>query len=54
MNWDTDDYILNAYLYPFTPFLYSPQKSFTINFEGKRDIELIIENRLGRILKTFF
>lgn len=54
VNWDTDDYILNAYLYPFTPFLYSPQKSFTINFEGKRDIELIIENRLGRILKTFF
>lgn len=54
VNWDTDDYILNAYLYPITPFLHSTQKSFTINFEGKRDIELIIENRLGRIIKSFF
>jgi hypothetical protein len=54
VNWDTDDYILNAYLYPITPFLRTPQKSLTINFEGKRDIQLIIENRLGRIIKSFF
>lgn len=51
VNWDTDDYITNAYLYPLTPFLQGNGKSFCINFEGKRDIELIVENRMGRILK---
>ena len=54
VNWDTDDYILNAYLYPLTPFIWRPQTSVIINFEGKRDIQLIIENRLGRIIKSFF
>lgn len=54
INWDTDDYILNAYLYPLTPFISYPNAFFHINFEGKRDIELIIENRIGRILKSFF
>jgi hypothetical protein len=54
INWDTDDYILNAYLYPITPFLITENKSFNINFEGKQEVELIIENRLVRILKSFF
>ncbi len=54
INWDTDDFLLNAYLYPITPFLFTPKKSFAINFEGKREVELIIENRLGRIIKSFF
>lgn len=54
VNWDTDDYILNAYLYPMTPFLLKFSISFIINFEGKREIELVIENRLGRIIKSFF
>jgi hypothetical protein len=54
INWDTDDYILNAYLYPITPFLRAENKSFNINFEGKQEVELIIENRLVRIIKSFF
>jgi hypothetical protein len=54
INWDTDDYILNAYLYPITPFLRAENKSFSINFEGKQEVELIIENRLVRIIKSFF
>lgn len=54
VNWDTDDYLLNAYLYPIAFFLRKKGKSLTINFQGKRDIDLIIENRLGRIIKSFF
>jgi hypothetical protein len=54
INWDTDDYILDAYLYPITPFLITENKSFNINFEGKQEVELIIENRLVRIIKSFF
>jgi hypothetical protein len=54
INWDTDDYILDAYLYPITPFLRGENKSFSINFEGKQEVELIIENRLVRIIKSFF
>jgi hypothetical protein len=54
INWDTDDYILNAYLYPITPFLRAENKSFNINFEGKQEVELIIENRLVCIIKSFF
>jgi hypothetical protein len=54
VNWDTDDYLLNAYLYPISFFLNRNGKSLNINFEGKRDINLIIENRLGRIIKSFF
>ncbi len=54
VNWDTDDFILNAYLYPFTPLFRNPNKTFSINFEGKRDVILVVENRLIRIIKLFF
>ncbi len=54
INWDTDDYVWNAYLYPIAFFLFRRTETVTINFEGKRDVELVIENRLIRIIKSFF
>jgi hypothetical protein len=54
INWDTDDYVWNAYLYPIAFFLFRTKETVIINFEGKRDIELVIENRLIRIIKSFF
>jgi hypothetical protein len=53
INWDTDDYVWNAYLYPMAFFLFKRKETVIINFEGKRDIELVIENRLIRIIKSF-
>lgn len=55
--WDTDDYLINAWLYPVAHFRRSDAVQVLINFQGRRDVVLVVENRLGRVLwyltKTF-
>lgn len=61
LNLDTDDYVLNAKLYPVFIMLdsYSNSRhSWHINFEGQNSIVLIVQNRLSRFvwigIKTIF
>lgn len=45
INLDTDDYVTNAYLFPVFYFLDKGKHSFSINYEGKIDVQILIENR---------
>jgi len=42
---DTDDYVLNAYLFPVFYFLNNKNRQFSINYQGKVECHLLIENR---------
>lgn len=50
INIDTDDYLMNAWLYPLVVPLSRGSRTFRINFNGEVDMRLRIENRLGKIL----
>lgn len=56
--WDSDDFIWNARAYPVAQLLNSRGYGrIEINFMGRRELALILENRLGRLiwaaLRTF-
>ena len=51
VNLDTDDYILNGYLFPLCHAL-GKGKHLRINFQGEMEIHVVVENRLVRILKA--
>lgn len=53
LNLDTDNYLWNAYLFPVFYFLNTPQRSLRINFKGEFQCQLIVENRLYRLLYAF-
>jgi len=53
LNLDTDNYIINGYLYPFFHFVDYPNKSMKINYVGKNDVQLIVENRLYKIINAY-
>ena len=51
LNIDTDDYILNAYLFPLFHFLGSKyNRPLSTNFTGLNRIEVILTNRLAKLL----
>lgn len=50
---DTDDYISNAKLYPVFAFLNYYRGGFNINFEGRNQVVLFIQNRPIHIIKSF-
>lgn len=50
---DTDDYVTNAYLYPIFYLASRPQRQLSVNFEGRTNLALQIENRLSRIAGVF-
>ncbi len=52
LNIDTDDYILNSYLYPLFCFLSTRKTPLQINYKGDVELTIILENRLWRILKA--
>jgi len=55
LNIDTDDYVLNAYLYPAFKAISSKRKmDCVVNFRGQTELLLVIENRLFRILYALF
>ena len=53
VNIDTGDCILNAKLYPVFAFLNYNFGSFKINFTGRNQMVLCIQNRPFNIIKTF-
>lgn len=46
---DTDDYVLNAYLFPVFHQLSKRNRQLTINFSGRNELALIVTNRIGKI-----
>ena len=48
--WDMGDYVLNAQLFPLFWFLRRRDIFVDINFQGRREVSLLIENRPGRLL----
>lgn len=58
VNWDTDDFSLNARLYPLFQFLSGGRRRFNINFNGKQELAIHLQTRLYRVawafLKVFF
>lgn len=48
--WDSDDFVLNAWLFPVGRLLTGGNIRLAVNFQGRRDLALLVENRLGRIL----
>lgn len=49
LNWDTDDYVRNAYLFPLFLLASKGRRQLRINFEGKHEIAIFLQTRLGRI-----
>ncbi len=47
---DTDDFVLNSYLYPIFYFLSSKNRELKINYDGEAFLQMVVENRLYRIL----
>jgi hypothetical protein len=55
IDFDSDDYYWNALLIPaFQLLSRGTQHQVAINFRGKNKIQLIVENRLIKILYSFF
>lgn len=50
INWDTGDYILNAWLYPLFRQLSGGQRQLLINFKGEQDITIRLQTRLGSLV----
>lgn len=49
LDWDTGDYLYNAYLYPLTHALQLKHGRFKINFAGRRDVNILLQVRLCRL-----
>ena len=47
---DTDDYVLNSYLFPIFYFLSGKNRELKINYNGELLLQMILENRLYRVL----
>lgn len=52
VNLDTDDYVLNGYLFPLFYYLGRKGNHLKINFQGNLEINIIVENRLYKILRA--
>jgi hypothetical protein len=50
LNIDTDDYILNAYLFPLFVFLNGKNRRLAINFQGLTVVDILVTNRVWKIL----
>lgn len=47
---DTDDFILNAYLYPIFVFLSGRNRLMAINFQGRTSVDILVTNRVWRVV----
>ena len=55
VNVDTDNYIINAYLYPIVLFFgMRYNKPICINFQGVNRVNIVIRNRLANLLRAAF
>ena len=53
INWDTNDYIANAYLYPLTHLINNHRRNFQINFAGRQEVDLLLQVRPIDLLLAF-
>ena len=53
INWDTNDFIANAYLYPLTHTITKNKFVFQVNFNGKRDVDILLQVRPVDLLLAF-
>lgn len=53
VNIDTKDYIQNALLFPLFFLLNTKNRQLTINYFGRNELILVIENNIYRILQAF-
>jgi hypothetical protein len=53
LNWDTNDFITNAYLYPLSHFLGNRKHQFHINFSGKQELSMLLQARPYRLVWAF-
>lgn len=51
---DTGDYLVNSWLFPLLYFIQTPRYGIRINYLGRTDIDLEIENSGFRLLRAFF
>ena len=58
INWDTDDFLLNAWLYPLCPLLSGERRQVSINFLGQHEVAILLQTRPGLLawaaLRAFF
>ncbi len=54
MDIDTGDYVTNAKLYPLFTFLNYKYGNFTINYEGRTQLVLHMQNRPIDIIKNYY
>lgn len=58
LNWDTGDFVLNAWLYPVFRRISRGPRQFFINFHGKQELSLLLQTRLGLLsiaaLRAYF
>ena len=53
INWDTNDYITNAYFYPLTHFINKHRRFFQVNFSGKQEVDMLLQVRPIDLLLAF-
>ena len=53
INWDTNNYITNAYLYPLTHIFAKRKHQFHINFIGKQEVSIHLQARPYRLVWAF-
>lgn len=58
INWDTNDFILNAWLWPVFYLIGGNHKQISINFSGKQALAIRLQTRFGllliAIIRAFF
>ena len=47
---DTDDYILNAFLFPFFTLVSRKDRSVVVNFTGRNSLDFLAVNRVWRVI----
>ena len=53
INIDTHDVIRNSYLVPIFYFLQNKKRSLNINYQGLNQLDIEMENTVGRMLKAY-
>lgn len=57
IDWDTGDFVVNAWLFPLVRLLNRRNVRFRINFIGNQEINIFLQTRLSRLgwafLRTF-
>jgi hypothetical protein len=49
INWDTGDFVLNAWLYPAFRMASRGQRQLYINFRGEQTLAIRLQTRLGAL-----